>query len=192
MTSGEVDDTVWTSEVLQFWFAELQPADWFKRSDAVDAAIRQRFAALHQRLSTHTPAAAQLTPRRALATVITLDQFPRNLFRGSAAAFATDAPALALARAAIDLGYDQTFHGAPAKYERLFLYLPFEHSERREDQHRSVALISALGDPELTGFAVAHQTIIERFHRFPHRNSALGRQSTPEEIEFLRQPGSSF
>ncbi|MFM9938856.1 MAG: DUF924 family protein [Hyphomicrobiaceae bacterium] len=192
MASPDAGDARWTAEVLQFWFAELQPADWFKRSDAVDESIRQRFMGVHRQVALNFPAATQLTPHGTLAAVIVLDQFPRNVFRGSANAFATDAQALALARDAVDLGYDQAFHGAQAKHERLFLYLPFEHSERLEDQRRSVALISALGDDDLTRFALAHQVIIERFGRFPHRNAALGRVSTPEELEFLTQPGSGF
>jgi uncharacterized protein (DUF924 family) len=112
----------------------------------------------------------------------------RNMFRGTPQAFAADAKALDLAAAAVALGFDR----ALTNDERQFLYLPFEHAESAEAQAHSVALFASLGDPELTKWAEAHKAVIDRFGRFPHRNAVLGRTSTPEEIEFLRQPGSSF
>jgi uncharacterized protein (DUF924 family) len=113
---------------------------------------------------------------------------PRNMFRGSRRAFATDPKALEIADAAIAEGFDSGL----SKDQRQFLYLPFEHAEDRQAQARCVALMSGLGDPELTKWAEAHKAVIDRFGRFPHRNGVLGRLSTPEEVEFLKQPGSSF
>lgn len=178
----------WVDDVLSFWFTELAPEAWFKRSDTVDKQISERFLGAYERL---VGGSGGLTPRdaqEALAAVIVLDQFPRNMFRGTAQAFATDAAARAICKAAIAAGFDQQL----ATDGRLFLYLPLEHSEDPGDQQRSVALIGALGDPRLTEFAVAHQRIIERFGRFPHRNAALGRASTADELAFLQEPGSSF
>ena len=123
----------------------------------------------------------------ALAAVIWLDQFSRNMFR-SPSAFASDAKALAIAEAAIAKG----LMAALNRDELLFLYLPFEHRENADAQARSVELISVLGNPELTGYAQAHKDIIDRFGRFPHRNVILGRASTAEEMEFLKGPSSSF
>ena len=193
-------EPAWVSEVLRFWFEELSAADWFGKSDAVDERIRARFGALWRTLRDEPPATALGSARRALATVIVLDQFPRNMFRASPEAFASDSLALAISRAAVDAGLDRQLVGARSAdgsrpldvQARLFLYLPFEHSEAIEDQHRSVALIGALGDAKLTHYAEAHRVIIARFGRFPHRNAALGRQSTAEELAFLAGPDSSF
>lgn len=186
--SGSVQDPQWVGDVLTFWFGELDPQSWFRKSDVTDKLIRDRFRSLHARLAAEPPEAALLSPRRSLATVIVLDQFPRNMFRGTAQAFASDGAALEVARRGVGLGYDTSFD----KHGRAFFYLPFEHSECLEDQERAVALFSALGDEEYARYALAHRDIIARFGRFPHRNAALGRASTCEEAEFLRQPGSSF
>jgi len=177
----------WVGEVLAFWFEELREADWFARSEATDARIRDRFLGLHEQL-TQTGNLTMASARSALATVIVLDQFSRNLFRGTARAFAADALARQLARQAITRGFDQ----AMAPVQRLFLYLPFEHSEDPADQALSVALIRRLDRDDLTRYAEAHKAIIDRFGRYPHRNAALGRTSTAEELEFLQEPGSSF
>ena len=135
------------------------------------------------------PADALLADAKtALAAVIVLDQFSRNMFRGTPGAFANDAKALAIAETAIATG----FADALSSDERLFLYLPSEHQESVDAQVRSVEFISALGDPELTKYAQAHKDIIDRFGRFPHRNTILGRTSTAEEMEFLKGQGSSF
>jgi uncharacterized protein (DUF924 family) len=131
---------------------------------------------------------ATADPRVALATVIVLDQFPRNMFRGQPRVYATDAQALAVAKAAIAGGLDR----ALPKDGRLFLYMPLQHSEDAADQRLSVELVSALGDESLTRFALAHQRIIERFGRFPHRNAILGRSSTPEELASLDEPMGRF
>jgi uncharacterized protein (DUF924 family) len=180
-------DAAWCDEVLRFWFDALSPEAWWHKDDVLDAHIHQRFGALYEAVASQAP----LFPgdaRTALATVIVLDQFPRNMFRGHARAYATDAQARALAKAAIAGGLASSL----SKDERLFLYMPLQHSEDADDQRRSVELVSTLGDEELTHFALAHQRIIDRFGRFPHRNAILGRRSTPEEIEFLQSPASSF
>jgi uncharacterized protein (DUF924 family) len=177
----------WVGEVIHFWFEELGRADWFKKSDMVDAQIRDRFLALHQRLAAHEGlgiAAAQPI----LAAVIVLDQFSRNLFRNDPRAYSSDSIARRLSKAAIARGLD----GAMLREERYFIYLPFEHSENREDQALSLELIGQLGNKEWTGFAAAHKVIVDRFGRFPHRNAVLNRPSTPDEIAFLKEPASSF
>ena len=126
--------------------------------------------------------------KTALAAVIVLDQFSRNMFRSTPSAFANDAKALAIVKKAIAKGFAEKL----STEEQLFLYLPFEHQENIDAQARSVELISALGDPELTKYAQAHKNVIDQFGRFPHRNAILGRISTAEELEFLKEPGSSF
>ena len=178
----------WVEDILDFWFRAHGRDSWFKRDDVFDAAIAKRFRAHYERLAVEVPQQALDDPRSALAAILALDQFPRNLFRGQALSFATDAQALQLSRHAVDRGHD----AALDVHERLFLYLPFEHSEVAADQARSVSLISGLGDAEYTRFALAHQEIITRYGRFPHRNAALGRTSTEEELAFLAKPGSSF
>lgn len=178
----------WVDEVLKFWFEELPREDWFRKSDATDELIRSRFMNVHERVAALPADAAWTSPRRALATIIVLDQFPRNMFRGTPRAFATDGKAIEVARGAVERGFDKAFD----KDGRAFMYLPFEHSEDLADQERAVELFTPLGDPEYTRYAIAHRDIVARFGRFPHRNAVLGRQSTPEEVEFLKQPGSSF
>ena len=182
-------EPAWVSEVLDFWFGELGPRQWFARDAALDEAIRARFGALHAHLlATRAVEVERLGARATRAAVIVLDQFSRNLHRGSALAFAGDAIARELARAAIARGEDAAL---PAN-ERLFLYLPFEHSEDPDDQELSVRLQEQLGNAEWIRYAIAHRDLIARFGRFPHRNAALGRDSTPEEAAALARPGNSF
>jgi uncharacterized protein (DUF924 family) len=178
----------WVYEVLRFWFEEARPTQWFEKDERFDAEVRRRFLALHETLAKQ-PLASLLTDERTmLASVIVFDQMPRNMFRGTPRAFATDGRALKIADAAVAQGFDRSL----TKDARMFLYLPFEHAESTQVQVRSVALMAALGDPALTRWAEAHKAVIDRFGRFPHRNAVLGRPSTPAEIEFLKQPGSSF
>jgi uncharacterized protein (DUF924 family) len=184
-TSGSEE---WIGDVIGFWFEELGRSKWFAKDAAVDEAIDDRFRLLYEVLSTWPAADALASPKRALATVLVLDQFSRNLFRDDSHAFATDALAREVAAGAIARGLDKQL----APEQRIFLYLPFEHSEEAADQARAVALISALGDEEYTRYALAHKAVIDRFGRFPHRNEVLGRPSTPEEVAFLKEPGSSF
>ncbi len=178
----------WTETVLDLWFREIDPKAWFTKSDATDALIRKRGLAIHEQLARELPPETCEDASAALAAVIALDQFPRNIFRGTPRAFATDPIALGLAKHAVAQG----FYRSMSKNERLFLYLPFEHCEDAAAQQQCVSLFAQLDDPELTRYAEAHKVIIDRFGRFPHRNAILGRTSTPEELEFLRQPGSSF
>jgi uncharacterized protein (DUF924 family) len=171
-------------DVLRFWFGQ-DPKRWFEKNATFDSEIRARFLPLYETLSSNDDWLS--APRDCLARIIVLDQFPRNMFRGTPRAFGSDPLALAAARHAVARGYDREL--APA--EKQFVYLPFEHSESLADQERACELMKALND-DLYGWAVKHKVIIERFGRFPHRNAILGRASTPEEIEFLKQPGSGF
>jgi uncharacterized protein (DUF924 family) len=177
-------------DVLEFWFdpaldaAQLNKR-WFGKDAAFDAEIRRRFLDLYEVGAAGQLGAWQGSVRECLALVILLDQFPRNLFRGEARAFAADGLAREAARALLPR------LGEFSPEERLFACLPFEHSESLEDQGLSCELIGPLGS-ELLRYAHRHREIIERFGRFPHRNAALGRASTPEEVEFLKTPGSGF
>jgi uncharacterized protein (DUF924 family) len=177
----------WIEGVLRFWFGELREDDWFKSSAELDARIRLQYEALYQRLVA-TDADGIVAPRAVLAAVVVLDQFARNMYRGTARAYAADPLARRLARGAVDRGSDAAM--APA--ERYFIYLPFEHSEDRDDQALAVRLIGRLGNASWTRYALAHQALINRFGRFPHRNAALGRASTPEESAILDEPMGSF
>ena len=182
------DDPAHAEAVLAFWFGELRPEDWFNGGEEIDSRIRERFLDLHEALRERVPERWRASARGMLAAVIALDQFPRNMYRGDPRAFAADAAALATATEALERGFDREM----SEDERKFLYLPFEHSEDPAEQARSVALFSALGDEASLDYAVRHKAVIDRFGRFPHRNEALGRRSTPEEIEFLKEPDSSF
>jgi len=172
--------------VLHFWFGE-HPKDWFVKNTAFDAEIRKRFLALHEQAAAGRLAHWADGARGCLARIILLDQFPRNMFRGEARAFATDARARVAARAVLERGWDRQM----SRSEQLFAYLPFEHSEALEDQDLSVELMKDF-EEEQRRYAERHRDIIRRFGRFPHRNGILGRQSTPAESEFLKQPGSGF
>ncbi len=184
-----------TERVLDFWFggksSEIYGTarpEWFRKDAAFDDEIRSLFAAdVEHALAGGFEDMAE-TREGCLALIILLDQFPRNLFRGAARAFAGDDRALALAREAVRRGFDEGL----ANPLRMFFYLPFEHSESLDDQQRCMALFEAAGDQDMLKWAVAHRDIIARFGRFPHRNAALGRQSTAEETAFLQEPGSSF
>jgi uncharacterized protein (DUF924 family)/TolB-like protein/Flp pilus assembly protein TadD len=178
----------WVEDVLHFWFEQVGPKQWFAKDEAFDNALRERFGALHARVVSGEEPAITATPRSALAAIVVLDQFSRNLHRGDPRAFAGDIRARGLARDALDRRFDV---GLPAD-QRMFLYMPFQHSEDLGDQQRSVALFEALGNAEWTHFAHAHRNLIARFGRFPHRNAVLGRASTPEELDALAQPGNAF
>ena len=172
------------SDVIAFW-VEAGPKRWFAKDDAFDRAIRDRFEALHLQASRGELGSWGDTAEGTLALLILVDQFPRNLYRGSAHAFATDPLALAAAQRAIERG----FHLQAAPELRPFFFLPFEHSERIEDQDRSIGLCEAhrdaTGDADTLKWAHLHRDIIVRFGRFPHRNKCLGRITTPEEQAFL-------
>lgn len=173
-------------DILHFWFEELAPEDWFKLNPELDARIRTRFLPAWEEAREGTYRDWLETPRGAMAYLVITDQFPRNMFRGDARAFATDALALSAARMILDLGHDLAW---PEK-GRAFFYLPFEHSEDMVDQDRSVTLFSERiveNRAEVLLHAEAHHAIIRRFGRFPFRNAALGRESTDAEKEFLDQ-----
>ena len=181
--------------VLDFWFADgpdcWRPA-WFRRDDAFDAAIRDRLGALIEPALTGGLDGWATSAGGALALILLLDQCPRNLFRGHAAAFSGDAAAQRVARELLGRGGDLRL----APVQRVFTYLPFEHSEAVADQAISVAMFEALpARPDLTAaidYAHRHHAVIARFGRFPHRNAALGRPSTAEEVAYLAQPGAGF
>jgi uncharacterized protein (DUF924 family) len=194
-------DTMTPQEVLDFWFGAPGSAtagqprrEWFVKSDAFDDAIRSRFGA-----AIETAIAGGLRewdaegPQGALARILVLDQFTRNAHRNTPRSFAGDALALDAARTLVDSGADKTL----PPQQRAFAYMPFEHAEDAFMQERAVELFSALaaehpGFDEMLDYAHRHRGVIARFGRFPHRNEILGRVSTPEEVEFLRQPGSRF
>jgi uncharacterized protein (DUF924 family) len=182
-SSSDVVEPAWVIEVLHFWFDELEEAQWFANSDALDAQIRARFLALHRRVVADQ-GSVPMAPCPLLAAVIVLDQFSRNMFRGTPCAFAADPIARELSRTAVR----QRFDVAMKEHERLFLYMPFEHSEGREDQALAVELIARLGNEEWTRDAIAHKTIIDQFGRFPHRNATLNRHSSQHEVAFLQEP----
>lgn len=170
-------------DILAFWFGELTPEQWWKRDDAVDKRIEEKFLALHERLADHVPPNWLTSAKGRLAAVIALDQFPRNMFRGSARSFATDPKALALAKQTIALGMDKEL----SNNERIFLYVPLQHSEDPSDQAESVRLYKELGNENSLDFAEKHKLIIDRFGRFPHRNDILGRETTQEERDFIEK-----
>lgn len=180
-------EPAWVGEVVRFWFEELTPDQHFTPSESLDSLIRDRFLTLHEELVL-ADAAGITAPRSLLAAVIVLDQFSRNMFRGTPRAFASDAMARRLSRLAIENGFDAQM----TDVERSFLYLPFQHSEDRDDQALSLRLFENLGDEELIGYARAHKAIIDRFGRFPHRNAALNRASSPDEVAVLNEPMGSF
>lgn len=176
-------------DILGFWFSAEARSKWYAKDDAFDREIRTRFETAWSQAVAGDFAAWEESADGALALVILLDQFPRNMFRGTPQAFASDPLALAATRRALDKGFDTLFE--PAR--RLFLYLPLEHDEDLASQRRCVALLEANGDdPQGLDYARRHLAIVERFGRFPHRNAILGRVSTPEERAFLEEPNSSF
>jgi uncharacterized protein (DUF924 family) len=187
-------------EIVSFWFGD-SPANgqgksrkvWFRKDPDFDQEIRTRFLADYQQAAQGQLEDWQSSPQGCLALTLLLDQFPRNLFRGQPEAFATDEQALTVVRAAIAKQFDQ----ALPPIQRWFLYIPFMHSEALADQQYSVKLFRQLSaeEPETVSayeYAIKHLQVIERFGRFPHRNSTLNRATTPEEADFLQQPGSSF
>ena len=182
-------------DVLDFWFG--RPVDehhdayreiWFACDAEFDAAIAHRFVADVEAARAGHYNSWRARPDSSLALILLLDQCPRNLYRGDPRAWASDEAALSVARDALDKGFDREL----SRYRRAFMYMPFMHSERLEDQRRSVALFEALGEERSTVAAHRHLEIIARFGRFPHRNAVLGREATPEESAFLQEPHSSF
>ena len=179
-------------ELVTFWFEESGPELWFASNEKFDQTIRRRFLAHYEAAARGKYDHWRSNGTGCIALCLLLDQFPRNLFRNDARAFATDKQALGIARLAVEKGLDM--EEGVTREMRKFLYLPFEHSEDLEDQRLCLKLMAERLEPdgEDVKWARKHLVIIERFGRFPHRNEALGRQSTPEEREFLKGPDSSF
>lgn len=175
-------------EVLRFWFEEIQPAQWWKVDPAFDALVGERFGALHAQARRCELFAWRAAPQGRLAEVIVLDQFARNIHRGTPAAFSTDPLALALAQEAVAVGADLQL---PVE-RRAFLYMPYMHSESAAIHAAGEPLMKARAPQGTHDFELKHKAIVDRFGRYPHRNAILGRASTAEEVEFLKQPGSSF
>ena len=174
--------------VLQFWFDETTPKQWFAVDAGFDALVTERFGGLLQAAAHCELADWRDSARGRLAEIIVLDQFSRNVYRGRAQAFAQDAQALVLAQEAVAATLDR----ALPPPERAFLYLPYMHSESARIHVVAEKLFGDLGLPEVQDYELRHKLIIDRFGRYPHRNQVLNRPSTPEELEFLKTPGSSF
>jgi uncharacterized protein (DUF924 family) len=178
------DGTARAADVIAFW-RDAGPAAWFKKDEAFDETIRRRFLKTHEAAAAGKLSDWEQNAEGALAILILLDQFPRNMFRGSPRMFATDPQALSLAAGSIVRGFDAQVD----KMMRGFFYLPFEHSEDMADQERGIAFFKAAGDADGLKWAEIHADIIRRFGRFPHRNAVLGRTTTPEEQRFLEEGG---
>jgi len=175
-------------QIVNFWFEEIEPASWWKKSDDFDALLIERFSEIHASASCCELYEWRRQPEGRLAEIIVLDQFSRNMFRDTPGAFATDAMSLTLSQEAIACGADR----ALTPVQRSFLYMPFMHSESLKIHEVAVELFRKNGIKSNLDYEFSHKKIIERFGRYPHRNKILGRQSTAEEIEFLTRPGSSF
>ena len=187
------------NEVLDFWFGRSHSPEygkvqkkWFEKNAEFDAEVRSRFMQQYELAASGHLDTWQDSPHNCLALILLLDQFPRNMFRGTPQAFATDSKALATAEYAVNNNFDRQL----LTVQKWFIYLPFEHSENLEHQQKSVELFRQLSDDtdsdSVIEYAMKHLEIIQRFGRFPHRNQILGRETTPEEAEFLKQPGSEF
>ncbi len=186
-------------DILAFWFGQpgeptygKQRSLWFNKKSKFDQELRNHFFGYYQQAAARGLEHWHSSPRSCLALILLFDQFPRHMFRGSAKSFATDPQALWAAQHAVAKGFDQEL----LNVQRWFIYLPFEHSENLDHQRQSVELFATLSDdPDSASaidYSIRHRSVIERFGRFPHRNKILGRATTPEEAEFLKQPGSSF
>lgn len=176
------------NDILDFWFEEIDPSLWFTKDLLFDQQIRDRFKKTYEEVVEGAHSHWRKTPEGRLAEIIVLDQFPRNMFRDTAKAFASDELALHLAEETVRLGEDQKL----SMIERSFLYMPYMHSENQVMHEKALKLFDQPGLENNLKFEKLHKAIIDRFGRYPHRNKLLGRTSTPEEIEFLKQPNSSF
>ncbi|CAI0764770.1 Uncharacterized protein conserved in bacteria [Serratia entomophila] len=174
--------------ILDFWFEEIEPVMWFKKDEDFDRLLHTRFGHIWQAAAAGELAGWRATVEGRLAEVIVLDQFSRNLFRGTPRSFSCDGMALILAQEAIRSGECERL----SREQRGFLYLPFMHSESALIHRQALQLYTELDNGDQLEFELRHKAIIDRFGRYPHRNAILGRVSTPEEEEFLRQPGSGF
>ena len=182
------EEVATATQVLAFWFEELAPAQWWRKDPALDRLIAARFGATLAAAKAAELAAWRGTARGRLAEVIVLDQFSRNVYRDRAESFAADGMALVLAQEAVRAGADREL----AVNERAFVYLPYMHSESARIHEEALRLFDQPGLEHNLAFERRHHEIIRLFGRYPHRNAVLGRASTPEELEFLKQPGSAF
>jgi len=173
-------------EIIAFWFEEIDKKKWWRKDDALDRHIESRFLDVHAAATCCELYCWRTEPLGRLAEIIVLDQFSRNIYRGAPAAFASDPLALCLAQELIATGGDRGL----SQNEKLFAYMPFMHSESAKLHEVAVTLFTAIGTN--LDYELKHKAIIDRFGRYPHRNAILGRASTPEEMDFLQQPGSSF
>jgi len=169
-------------DILHFWFVENGPDQWFKKDEAFDEAIRERFLEIYKEALADKTAAWRATPEGRLAEIVVLDQFSRNMFRGTSRAFGADEKALALAQEAVAQGDDLLVD--PRR--RVFFYMPYMHSESLDVHQQALPLFEKLGNESALSYEHAHRKILERFGRYPHRNESLKRASTPEEVEFLK------
>jgi len=183
------------TQILNFWFGDPTSPDygqsksfWFNSTPEIDHKIKDTFGKTYERALKGKLEDWKNTPEGTLALILLFDQFPRNMFRGTPQAFAMDGKALEVSKKSLKIGFDQE---CPV-FQRKFMYLPFMHSENIEDQIKSVELFEELGEASGLDYAKRHYDIIAHFGRFPHRNAILNRQSTHDEIEFLKEPGSSF
>jgi len=176
------------STILDFWFDDAHKPKWFSKDDIFDARIKADFEATYKAARIGDLSGWMTTPEGALALVIVLDQFPRNMYRDTPKAFETDSAACHAAVMAIEKGFDSRL----SKEQRIFLYMPFMHAESLPLQQKALDLFGSLGIEKNMQYAKAHHDIIAKFGRFPHRNLVLERSTTPEEALFLKQPGSSF
>ncbi len=175
-------------DVIDFWFKELVPSQWWQKDLQLDLMIQNRFGKIHEQAKHGELYMWRETALGSLAEIIVLDQFSRNIYRDKPESFACDALALALAQFAIKQGFDKDLH----QTERSFIYLPFMHSESRHIHSEALKLYECLGLENNLDFEIKHKAIIDKFGRYPHRNAILGRTSTEEEIKFLKLPNSSF
>lgn len=175
-------------EIIKFWFEEIEPKQWWVKDAELDQLIVSRFSTVHAKAARCELSVWRKSAEGRLAEIIILDQFSRNMFRGTPLAFAYDALALALAQEAISVGVDQLLDPV----QRNFIYMPFMHSESLQIHEEAIELFRLNGQQGNLDYEIKHKQIIEKFGRYPHRNKILGRDSTSEEIMFLQQPGSSF
>ncbi|MCB0377885.1 MAG: DUF924 domain-containing protein [Bdellovibrionales bacterium] len=175
-------------EVIRFWFEELSPKDWWRKSEELDQKISDRFLNIHTQAIKGELYLWRETPEGRLAEIIVLDQFSRNIYRGDPRSFLYDPIALVLAQECVQMGFDLQID----EDKRSFVYMPYMHSESKVIHEEALRIFSLPGSKGSLDFEIAHKKIIDRFGRYPHRNEILGRASTPEEIEFLQGPNSSF